>query len=162
MTQFGKVQRVLIIALCLLAGKFCHAQMNGVDMAKVDSLMSNQAKPLLILLSTDWCTYCQMQKAQLRKDKTFTRQMNNFYYVEWNAESRKTIYFNKHWYHFKASSATTGIHELALSLNGSERIAYPTWVLLNMRYEVLFRHSGVLMPQQIHQLLKVIDKISND
>jgi len=129
-------------------------------MAKADSAMDREARPLLILVSTEWCRYCQMQKNQLRKNKDFQAKKNLFYFVEFDAESKEMIRFRGEEYRYRPTGASSGIHTLALALNGSEHIAFPTWVLLDRNYQVLFRYNGVLSPKQLKELLQDIDKIN--
>jgi len=146
-----------------MAGLFlslvCHAQIIPLDISKVDSCMAQKAKPVLVLLSTDWCKYCQMQKHQIRKNKDFRAKADLFYYVEFNVESKANIRFQGIPYTFKATGVSTGLHELAIALNGEGQLSFPTWVLLDKNYEILFRHGGVLLPQQMKQLLDVIETL---
>lgn len=121
--------------------------------------MIEEARPLVILLSTEWCKYCQMQKMQLQKNEGFIRRADNFYYIEFDAESRGRVRFHNQDYAFQARGTSTGIHELAVALNGSDRVAFPTWVLLDKNYQVLFRYNGVLTEKQLNELMEAIDKI---
>lgn len=158
-TGFGK-RYIVWLGMMGLFTSFCNAQINPVDIEKVDSLMAQQAKPILILLSTDWCQYCRMQKKQLRKNKDFAKKADLFYYVEFDAESKGEISFQGRGYTFKPTGKNTGTHELARTLNGPGTLAFPTWVLLDKNYQVLFRHGGVLTPNQLKELLDAIGNIS--
>lgn len=146
---------LLVFSFLFLSGPLI-AQVHPLVIDKVDSVMAVSAKPLLILLSTDWCTYCQMQKKQLQKNRDFQEQGDLFHYIEFDAESKKTVRFKGIDYTFKPTGASTGIHLLALALNGPERISFPTWVLLDKDYQVLFRHRGVLSSKQMQELLQAI------
>lgn len=148
---------VLAPVIVLLLGSFCRAQVKPVPIEKADSLMNEQAKPLMILLSTDWCRYCQMQKSQLHKNKDFIKRTDSFYYVELNAETKESIRFHGQDYHFRENGVSAGIHELAVALNGSKRVAFPTWVLLDKNYQVLFRYNGALTRKQLNELMTAID-----
>jgi len=55
--------------------------------------MLSLAKPLLILISTAWRKYRQMQKSQLLKNKDFQSKADRFYYIAFNAESKEDISF---------------------------------------------------------------------
>lgn len=153
MRRFGLV---IIMIFCL--GGIATAQTESFAIEDVDSLMQTQKKPILVLLSTDWCKYCQMQKNQLAKNKDFLKQADNFYYIIFNAERKDSIVFNQKNFQYKATGLSSGIHELAIALNGSENIAFPTWVLLDAKYQVLFRYNGVLKPLEIKELLKAIEQ----
>ena len=128
--------------------------------ALADSMRINP-KPILLLISTDWCKYCGMQKALLQKNKDLQSAKDSFYHLELNAETRDSIIFNGKIYHYKNNGATTGIHELAVALGDQKRgVGYPTWVLLDKKYRVLFRHNGVLAPKELKIVLNAIEEIN--
>lgn len=144
--------------MVLFMGSFATVQTKPFAIQDIDSLMQEQPKPILILLSTDWCKYCQMQKKQLEKNKDFLKQSDDFYYVIFNAEQKEPIVFQSQLFSYRAIGQSSGIHELAIALNGSENIAFPTWILLDTNYEVLLRYGGVISPKQVKNLLNIIDK----
>lgn len=151
--------RALLLISVLFVTDTSLSQIKPISIAHVDSLLTNEPKPVLILLSTDWCQYCQMQKQQVRKNKKFKEKSNLFYYVEFDAESKQTIRFQEKDYVYKPTGANIGTHELALALNGPHKLAYPTWILLDKDYQVLFRHGGVLPPAQLEELLDTLEKV---
>src|SRR5690606_11770362 len=127
---------------------------------ELDSCMAVDSKPILVLLSTDWCKYCQMQKNQLLKNKDFQNAGNLFYYVLFDAESKEKVHLHGQNYSFRPTGVSTGVHELAIDLNGSEKLAFPTEVLLNKNYQVLFRNKSVLEPKQLAGLLRTMQELS--
>ena len=134
-------------------------QLNTLSASALDSAVQAAPRPILFLLSTDWCKYCRMQKNQILKNKDFQNAATElFYYVGFNAESKEDIALNGHRYRYKATGVSTSLHELAVALNGSDAITFPTWVLLDEGYEVLFRHSGVLSPNQLKEMLAALKK----
>ncbi|TDQ75743.1 thioredoxin family protein [Sphingobacterium yanglingense] len=158
-TAIKKIIFILLTVSGLLTVVISHAQTKPTSITKVDSLLANEPKPVLILLSTDWCQYCQMQKQQVLKNKKFMEKSNLFYYVEFDAESKQTIRFQEKDYAYKPTGANIGTHELALTLNGPHKLAYPTWILLDKDYQVVFRHGGVLPPAQLEELLDTLEKV---
>lgn len=158
--RLRKYRSTLLIAAGLFTSFICDAQINPVNIAKVDSLMKQKAKPLLVLLSTDWCQYCRMQKNQIQKNDDFAAKANVFYYIEFDAESKTNVLFQGRKYVFKPTGKNTGTHELAHALNGPGTLAFPTWILLDRNYQVLFRHGGVLSPDQLKELLAVIGSMT--
>lgn len=146
----------MLIVVLLLGGANGIAQIKPLSIQKIDSMMAVTAKPVLILLSTDWCKYCQMQKSQIGNNKDFANKASQFYYVELDVEGKQPINFNGQTYKAKSNDVSKGIHELAVALNGSERMSFPTWVVLNKKYEVLFRYNGVLSAKQLDELLLVL------
>ncbi|NGM60592.1 thioredoxin family protein [Sphingobacterium sp. SGG-5] len=135
-----------------------HAQTQTIAIAQLDSCMAAEPKPVLLLLSTDWCKYCQMQKNQIRKNKDFQHAGDQFYYVPFDAESKEKVSLRGQEYSFKPTGVSTGVHELALVLNGSKQLSFPTWVVLDKDYQLLFRHQGVLSNKQLSEVIKIIKK----
>lgn len=151
----------LLIAIGVTTSTYCPAQVRPLTIGQADSCMQQEAKPLLILLSTDWCRYCRMQKNQLQKNKDFVYALSKFYFAEFNAESQETVRFREKDWQYKPTGASVGFHTLAEELAGGEEVAYPAWVLLDKAYQPVFRYSGILTPEQLNMLLEAIEIISN-
>lgn len=147
------------ITILFLTGVLFHlggtasAQVMPISIESTDSMMLAKPKPILLLLSTDWCKYCQLQKHQLKRNEAFQAQSDDFYYIEFDAESKKQLVFNQQLFKFRPTGTTSGIHELAVALNESEKIVYPTWVLLDSSYDVLLKYRGVMNKKQVTELL---------
>lgn len=152
------ILRFLLIIISFCAWLSSHAQIISNPIETIDSLMTRQSKPILVLLSTDWCQYCAMQQQQIHKNKNFIKHSNEFYFVEFNAESKDKIQFQGKEYVYKPTGINIGTHELAFALNGSNKTSYPTWVLLDQQYQPIFRHNGLLNPQQIDEFLYAMKK----
>lgn len=159
-TALIKRQKFVIVSLLWFIGTVSlgYSQSNLLSIHQIDSMVQANPKPVLILLSTDWCQYCQMQKLQIRKNKVFQAKESLFHYVEFDAESKEKVLFNEKEYNYKPRGRNIGTHELSILLNGSNKIAYPTWVLLDEQYNVQFRHPGVLVTRQLNELLEAIEK----
>lgn len=150
----------LVFIMVFLLGSIATAQRKTFAIDDVDSLMQTERKPILVLLSTNWCTYCHMQKKQLEKDKDFLKKADNLYHVIFDAERESPVIFNKQLFRYKPNGTSSGIHELAVALNGSEKIAFPTWVILDTNYQITFRHNGVLGTKQLKIVLDELDLIN--
>lgn len=153
------MRRIFIIVSFSLTIAYAMAQDKNTSIpieALADSL-NKQAKPVLILLSTDWCRYCKMQKIQLEKNQDFQTAKSNFYFVEFNAETKDSILFNDKVYHYNSSGLSTGIHELTIELgNQKEGISYPFWVALDKNYKVLLRWNRVLAPSELKKIIDIL------
>jgi len=124
--------------------------------------MRVQPKPVLLLLSTDWCVYCRMQKFQIQRNKKFQKNSVHFYYAELNAESKEPLKFKGRTYRFLPNSESSGVHELAVALgkhNGT--LAYPTWVVMDKNLNILYRHSGVLNKQDLQLMTESLMKLND-
>lgn len=152
------LNRLLIVVISICAWQFSHAQISLTKVEHIDSLMAQQPKPILVLISTDWCQYCAMQKNQIRKNKNFIARAEQIYFAEFDAEQKEPIKFAAKTYEYKPKGVNTGTHELAFALNGSPNISYPTWVLLDQKFQPIFRHNGMLMPEQVNELLQAIEE----
>jgi thioredoxin-related protein len=159
MKKPGKCCLFLMLAMLLLMSTGSVAQINTLPVEKLDSCMQTTAKPVLMLLTTDWCKYCQLQKAQLSRNKEFQAKKEAFYFIEFDAEGKDSVTFHGHTYNYKATGVSTGMHELAVALSGEKAVSFPAWILLNKDYQVLFRYNGVLSAQQLKELLKALSKI---
>lgn len=145
--------------MLLQAADCCLGQQPALSVEKLDSSMRSAAKPVLMLLTTDWCKYCNLQKAQLKRNRDFQAANESFYYTEFNAEDKTPVTFHGQTYNYKATGISTGMHELAVALSGDKSVSFPAWVLLNKDYQVLFRYNGVLSSQQLHHLLNAISRL---
>ncbi len=153
------MRRILCFTLLLLTVGYAAAQEKNtiIPIAALSDSIKAQAKPVLILVTTDWCKYCKIQKVQLEKNHDFQASRNNFYFIEFNAETQDSILFNEKVYHYKSSGLSTGIHELAVELgNQKQGISYPLWIILDKDYKVLLRRNGLLSRNELQEIVKAI------
>lgn len=153
------LMKYLLLSFILCIGLHANAQKESVSVpikALADSIKLHP-KPIMILVSTSWCKYCRMQKAQLLKNKAFTDSKALFYYSELDAETKEDIYFNGQIYHYKNSGDAHGIHELAIALaDKREGISYPLWIILDANYKVLLRRYGLLSPEEVKMIIETL------
>src|SRR5690554_6697791 len=97
-----------IISLAILTSLTASAQLKTVPIGELTDSIRLHPKPALILISTSWCTYCAMQKAQIRKNREFQEALSYLYYTELDAETRQELVFNDTTYAFKATGISTG------------------------------------------------------
>ena len=111
-------------------------------------------RPILIKIYTDWCAVCKIQDKKIEKDKVLQELLkNSCYYLELNAETTETIVFNNKKYKYIPQGANSGYHELSAYLTESKS-AYPCWILLSPKHEVLGIYNGLLKNSQLKELLK--------
>lgn len=147
--HLGVIGILSVLGCCQAA-----AQVKPVPMDELTDSIRLHPKPALILIVTDWCVYCRMQKAQLRKNRHFQSSASRFYFVEFNAETEEDITFNNRTYTFKSTGVDTGLHELAYALGQVDnKLAFPTWVVINEKFEIIFNYGGVLNPENLNNLL---------
>lgn len=146
------VKALFIAVMVVFLGGSSNAQVKPVPARHIDSLMSRQAKPMLVLLSTEWCKFCYLQKSQIKKSDRLQTHSDRFYYVEFDAESNEQVRFNQQNYQYPANTTSRAIHPLAIALNGSERVSFPSVIVLDPTYRVVFRHQGILTKKQLNEL----------
>ena len=133
------------------------AQLKMVPIGELTDSMRLHPRPALILISTDWCAYCRMQRAQLKKSGVLQRVAPAVYFSEFDAETEDDVVFNDTTYRFIPTGVSTGSHELAFALGSIDsRLAFPTWVLLNENLEIVFQYPGVIKADELTALLKTV------
>lgn len=148
------VQKWIVPTLIMLATHQVSGQITAVPIGELTDSVRLQPKPSLILISTSWCTYCQLQKAQLKKNRDFQAASDHFYFSEFDAETKETISFNGATYVFQSTGVNIGTHELAYVLgNIKKRLAFPTWVLIDENFAVLFKYPGVLDQKTLQEIV---------
>lgn len=127
--------------------------------SEIDSLQQVAPKPVVVFLHTDWCTICHAMQATTFADERVVQMLDeSFYFVSFNAESEKPIYFHGHTYRFRPTGLNTGAHELAEQLGKVDgKMAFPTTCILRPRYEVVFRHNSYLGADGMVEVLEEIE-----
>src|SRR5690554_3189978 len=115
--MFWKFHRIgFIFLLTTFASLSASAQLTAVPIGELTDSMRLHPKPALILITTDWCTYCRMQQAQLKENREFQDASPYLYFSEFDAETQEALIFNDTTYLFKPTGVSTGSHELAFAL----------------------------------------------
>lgn len=150
-----------VFLLAVFASAPASAQLKGIPIGELTDSMRLHPKPALILITIDWCTYCRMQHAQLKKNREFQNAAPYLYFSEFNAEAKETLVFNDTTYRFKPTGVSTGSHELAFALGSiNNRLAFPTWVLLNENFEIILKFPGVIKTDELSALLEAVSRHS--
>ena len=148
-----------LILLTTLGPHPVAAQLNKVPIEELTDSMRLHPKPALILLTADWCAYCHLQRAQLKKSTKLQRMMATVYFSEVDTEMRQTLVFNGKTYRFLPTGVGTGSHELAFALGAIDnRLALPTWIVLNEHFEIIFKFAGVIKTDELLGLLETIHR----
>ena len=145
--------------LAALGPQLVAAQLKAVPISELTDSMRLHPKPALILISTDWCAYCRIQRSQLKKSRALQSAAPAAYFSEFDAEMNQTLVFNDTTYRFMPTGRSIGSHELAFALgNINNRLTFPTWVLLNENFEIIFQFPGVLKAGELSMLLDTVEK----
>ena len=157
MFRLFKQYLALGMVFCISLPTYAQKENSTMSLKALADSMKQSPKPMMILISTDWCKYCQLQKAQLLKSKVFVDAKNAVYYCEINAETKEDILFNGQVYKYSNSGSKRGIHELVIALaDRKEQITYPLWIILDQNYNILLRRNGLLEAYEIKEIVKVL------
>lgn len=147
------MKKIVAVFLLNLFSSIVNSQIQKTDIENLDFAMQQKPQNIVILLSTDWCSYCHVQKKNINS-KIKLSQKQNFYYVEFDAEQKLPIIFNNQSYNFNNKKNT---HTFAQALQDHpKQMIYPYWVVLNNEYEIIYRYPGFLKPHQVKELLEAL------
>ena len=143
------MKNTFFISLLLLTVSFGYSQENcAVTFAELSQKIAKEPRPIVIKMYTGWCAVCKLQDRQIDKNKDLKRLLGeNYYYIEFNAESREAIRFNDKEYKF-VPHGTGGIHALAAELSDAKG-SYPAWIILSSDYEIQSAYYGLLKAQEL-------------
>lgn len=140
----------LIIIIFLMLAMTAHCQQK-VMFDELPQKMAVEPRPIVIKIYTEWCSICKLQERQLSKSDEIKKLLTEkYYYLELNAETRKTLPFGGRAYKFIANG-TGGINVLAAELCTSQ--SYPCWVFLSQDYKAVSTFNGLLKREQLIQIL---------
>jgi len=146
------------LALGCVSTKFnpSDTPLDSYSFEKVDSLLTDTPRSIAVFIHTDWCRYCKSMEQTTLRDAEVVQSLNdNYYYVSFNAESRESIHFHGNTFAFEPRSRNTGTHELAKALGTVDgSLLYPTFVILNPEYEIVFQHDGFMSAKQMRRVLR--------
>jgi thioredoxin-related protein len=142
---------IILSSICMLP-KFSFSQLKGYQFEQIDSLQASEKRSVAIYLHTDWCKYCHAMKNTTLKDKNVIKLLNEkFYFIDFDAEEKRTIIFNNKSYSYKPSGNNTGLHELATQLD--KEITFPSLIFLNDTKEIIFKHNQYISSKDLISIL---------
>ena len=143
----------VVVCACIMLSLSAEAQLKPVPVRDITDSVHINVKPVVLLISTADCGYCRMQQKQLQHSPDILQLMTKFNYAILDAGTKENILFNKQRYRYKAQEH---VHELAEYLGRDEegRLSYPCWVVLNNKYDIIFRYQGLLAPSELKKILE--------
>lgn len=131
------------------------AQLNLVSFEEIDSLQRIEKRKTIVFIQTDWCQFCHAMKNTTFKNEEIIEELNKaFYFIDFNAEEKRTVAFNNTTFQFKPTGNTSGTHELAIALGPiNKQLHFPVLCVLNSENEIIFQHSGYLKPKELKLIL---------
>ncbi len=153
------------ISLTVIVLFFSVQNLNAQELKKVTfeelpTLQAQENRPVLVFLTADWCMYCKRVKHTAFEQNDIIASLNkDFYFIEFDGENKKPVTFLGQVYEYKPTGPNTGTHELAALLateNGE--LSYPTFLILNAKFELLYRYAGYMKTSEIRELLTLVKK----
>lgn len=151
-----KENRFLILLLVLLFSTLIHAQkLQTYEFEEVEKLQKQENRKVVVFIHTDWCSYCKaMEMKTFRKKEVMENLNSNFYFIDFDAESRKEVIYNGTVFKYKPTGRNTGLHEIAEALGEIEgKLSYPTLVILNSKNEILFQYDSFINYRDMDRIL---------
>lgn len=144
---------VLLFLCCAIPDGF--AQLHSVSFEEIESLQRIEKRKMIVFLQTDWCQFCHAMKNTTFKNEEIIKELNNtFYFVNFNAEEKRTVVFKKTAFQFKPTGNNSGTHELAIALGTiNKQLNFPVLCVLNSENEIIFQHNGYLKPKELKLIL---------
>ena len=147
---------MLILSLIVFGLQSKAQELNSLSFPELEVRNQEDGRPTLVFLYTDWCRFCAAMKQTTFKDREVIELLNKqLYYVPFNGESKEEVVFLGRSFNYTATGAKTGIHQLAEQLGEVDgQVAYPTTIILDSDYQIVFQHNAFLSAQQLVQILR--------
>lgn len=148
----------MLILGMLIIPKLVLAQENRHPIEVADQQLKNTRKNLIVFVHTDWCIYCKAMENKTFNSKILQKLMkDSFFFTDLNAEEKREIVFAGKRFNYKPNGVGTGLHELAFVLGTIEgQVSYPTLIILNSAYEIIFQYNGFLSAKDFSFILTEI------
>lgn len=150
-----KIQLQILILLSFLS---CFSQPKSYAFEEVTTLQKKEARPIVIFMNTEWCSYCHLMKNKTLQSESNIKLLDTFFYfIDFNPEIEQSILWNNTVYPFVPKGIQSGTNALAVELgtiNG--QLSYPILVVLDRDYKIVFRYSGYLNSKEFQHILELI------
>ncbi|WP_294819801.1 thioredoxin family protein [uncultured Flavobacterium sp.] len=145
--------KTIVSIIFLFLVSIGYGQSPAITFEALPQKLAARPRPILIKIHATWCAVCRIQDKKIEKDAELQKLLRDeCYFLELDAEDRKTIRFNNTEYRF-LGSGTGGMHSLAAAM-ANPKDGYPTWVLLDAGYNFVGKYSGLVEAEQLKELLK--------
>jgi len=146
----------IITSILFLFAILGYSQSPSITFEALPQKLAEEPRPILLKVYTNWCAVCKIQDKKIEKYEALQKLLSEkCYFLELDAESRKTIFFNNTEYRF-LGSGTGGMQSLAAAMvNPGD--GYPTWVLLDGNYKFIGKYSGLIEAEELREWLRKIE-----
>ena len=146
------VKQIIAILYLQFTAVAAIAQIDLKPIGAYDSLMAEEGRETLVLITTPWCKWCEKMKSQDFNSTTMTEFNDELYFLELNGESEEVIWFNGYEYLPQPGD----VHSLAVVLAGDVKVTYPSIVILNDQQEVIFQYAGYMDAKSLSEVIRAM------
>ena len=120
-------------------------------------LQSQERRPVLILLTAEWCTYYQNIELTSFQEEEVVKTLNtHFYTVIFDMESIYPVFLYGQEFKYKSTVLDTGIHEFAELIGTIDgMLSTPTFVVFDNNLRIKYQYNGYLDKTEIMELIKL-------
>ncbi len=153
--MMNKVLIVILIFGSILLPALSFSQINQYKFEQIDSLQKIEKKIVVVFIHTNWCKYCEAMKHTTFKNKELINMLNkNFYFINFDAEEKRSIAFNNNTFHYKPTGNQTGINELAEQLGDiNGKVSFPGLCILDADNQIIYQHNEFLSAKNFKTIL---------
>jgi thioredoxin-related protein len=151
----NKIFMVILILGGMLLPELTFSQIKHYKFEQIDSLQKIEKKIVVVFIHTNWCRYCDAMKHTTFTNKRIINTLNdNFYFITFDAEEKKSIAFNNNIFKYKPTGNQTGINELAEQIgNINGKISFPSVCFLNADNEIIYQHGEFISAKEFQSIL---------
>lgn len=146
-----------IILLLLTVNTWAQkVQSQYTDINKIDSLMTANPKPIIMLIGTKNCNYCIIEDHSIKKAIKKSHSDTLMYYVYFDAKTREQYILGGTTFKYKETGKGSGIHELASHLTGQYLPTFPTLLVWDKSFKLCYFREGLIKNSAIEKLIDII------
>lgn len=155
-------KQIFIVLLFFWALPSGFAQLKTLTFEEAERIALQNPKPIVVFIHTNWCNYCKMMENSTFKNEEVIHLLNEgFYFISFDAESKKPINFNDQIFIHKPTGPNSGIHELATALATIDnQLSYPTIVILDDEKRILFQKQSYLSAKELQSILEKTQELA--
>jgi thioredoxin-related protein len=153
--MMNKVLIVILIFGSMLLPALSFSQIKQYQFEQIDSLQKIEKKIVIVFIHTNWCRFCEGMKHTTFKNKELINTLNkNFYFIDFDAEEKRSIAFNNNTFHYKPTGNQTGINELAEQLGDiNGKVSFPGLCILDADNQIIYQHNEFLSAKNFKTIL---------
>ncbi len=143
-------KRYAIVSVIVLLSLSVTGQNKALKFEELNTLQAKEAKPIVVLISTNWCKFCNaMKNSMLKNKKLSTLLADKYRTVFLDADDKSSITFAGRT--FRHEQGVNGLAKELGTIDG--QVSYPTLCILNKQNEILYQHDGYMSPDAMAHVL---------